>query len=74
MNLGNGSTRRERPRRAFENFQKTSRLDFGPSSLPTGDVYRKRWADKSILGTIIKIVVLLTILTGIIAGVVSEMT
>jgi hypothetical protein len=73
MNLGHGSTRRERPRKGLENSSR-SRLNFGPSSLPTGSVYRRRWADKSIFGTIIKIAVLLTILAAIIAGVVSEMT
>jgi hypothetical protein len=48
MNLGNTSTRREKPRRAFEtskgNYSK--KLDFGESSVGVGQVYRRQGVEK----------------------------
>jgi hypothetical protein len=73
MNLGDVSTRRERPRKAFEmskgNYSK--KLDFGESLIPEGKVYRRRGTDGNswfwttlkflILGFILFIMVMLLI-------------
>lgn len=46
MHLGHGSTPQQKPRKAFEAAKQGSKrkIDFGESSLSTGEVYRKRWA------------------------------
>jgi len=58
---GHGSTKRERPRRAFEGAREsyTDRLDFGKSKIPESGVYRARWTEKpSMFWTIVKVLIL----------------
>ena len=76
MNIGNGSTKRDRPRQAFgaykENYSK--KIDFGDSSISTGGVYRRKWSGgKSWFGTIVKLTILVTILAAILIGVITEL-
>jgi hypothetical protein len=76
MNIGNGSTKRVRPRQAFEAYKdnNSKKIDFGESSLSTAGVYRRKWSDgKSWFGTIVKLTILVTILTAIIIGVITEL-
>ena len=71
MNLGHGSTKRERPRRAFEGAKDmySKKLDFGQSNIPEGNVYRARWVEKkSWFWTIVKVAILLFIMTGLIVA------
>ena len=72
--MSRGSTKRERPRKAFEAYKDnySKKLDFGESSIPEGKIYRSRWVEKkSWLWICIKLIVLLTILTGMIAAIFS---
>lgn len=69
MHLGHGSTKRERPRRAFEatrdNYSK--KLDFGQSGLPEGSVYRRKGIEeKSWFWIILKVLLLVAVLSAII--------
>jgi hypothetical protein len=51
MHLGHGSTPQQKPRKAFEAAKQGNKrkIDFGESSLSTGEVYRKRWSPSSSL-------------------------
>jgi len=48
MKFGNGSTKRDRPSRAFAAYKEKfsiKKIDFGNSSIPSNSIYRKKWAD-----------------------------
>ena len=74
LNIGHGSTKRQKPRKAFETVREnySQRLDFGDSSIPSGNVYRRRWAaKKSLISIIIRLLILffiLFIIVGLIFG------
>lgn len=64
MNLGHGSTKRDKPRKAFGAYNEkySNNTDFGDSSITTGKLYRKRWAEgSSLFRTILKLIILLPI-------------
>lgn len=76
MNLGHGSTQRDKPKKAFESSKDNKRLDFGESSIPQGSVYRARGKEqKSWVWIIAKLIVLgfiLVFLGAIIVEIVSD--
>jgi t-SNARE complex subunit (syntaxin) len=60
-NLGHGSTKRERPKGAFETTKDnySNRIDFGKSKISDSGVYRARWTEKkSWFWTTIKLIIL----------------
>jgi len=71
-----GSTKRERPRSAFDAAKDNSkgRLDFGKSSIPGGSVYRRRWSEgKSWFWITVRLVILGFILFAIIQALIESL-
>ena len=69
--FGHGSTKRERPRKAFETTKDnySGRLDFGKSKIPETSVYRARWTEKkSWFWTTVKLIILGFVLFIILAA------
>lgn len=48
MHLGNGSTGRDKPRKAFETSKGLyhKKIDFGESSIGDGEIYRRKGTEK----------------------------
>lgn len=68
MHLGNGTTKRETARKAFSAYKETysNKIDFGESSIPEGNVYRRRGVEKkSWFWIVFRILILLAILIGV---------